>query len=103
MTTKQTNFNPSVAIKDMEREILSDINFSQNLQSLLDHYDYTSFEANPKNYDGNYLKLKAFLLMIDGQYQEVLNLKSKFDVIIYKLIIILHRIKFLQKTTLKQS
>jgi len=75
------NVNPSELIKQIEKEIQSDTNFSSTLQKLISYYD--NYEKVTKSLDGNYLKIKAFILMIDGKYQEALNLKSKLSVIIF--------------------
>ena len=77
----ETKVNPTDLIKQMEKEIQSDQNYNNTIQMLTTYYDdFEKNEKNVKNLDGNFYKNKVFILMIDGKYQQVLNLKAKLAV-----------------------
>lgn len=75
-----SSVNPSDLIKQLEKEIQVDSNFVITFEKLINYYQ--NFEKQAKNIEGNYYKIKAFLLMINGQYKDTLNLKGRLLVIL---------------------
>ncbi len=81
MNTQKDNSQALTQLfKQMDTEIVSDFNFSKTYQTLANYFN--QYESQVKTLDATFYKIKFFLHMINGQYQDALNLKSKLSVYI---------------------